>query len=166
MAVFVATNRKIQIAAAWTGTAPGTSATPAGTLTTPSDLSAWCPGGDVGFSANMVDVTTFGSGGYMTYAAGLLSGDDIQIPLLADFATSQGWSLLTGVFGTLGVSLPNSTPKYVDIMPTSSARSATNPSFVAAVFSKGIQPIAGAVGARAEQGLVLQVTGAFAILTA
>ncbi len=169
MAVYVAVAKTPLIGAAWTGTAPGAPGTQtiAGTITTASNLSAFVSSGvDVGWSAEMVDFTDMASNGFKEFLAGLTSGDDIQIPLHADFAASQAWAMITTVFGALGISRPGDTEKYIDVKPTSAARSATNPSFVAAVLSKGVQPIGGGVGEKAVSALTLGITGAFGILTA
>jgi len=150
-------------------TAPGLGAgvTIAGTITTnATTISGWTTGPDVGFASELVDVTDNASGGFKEFIPGLSSGDDIQIPLHADFAASEMWADLQTVFGTLVVSRPGDVVRYIDIKPTDSSRSATNPSFVAAVYSKGIKPLQGSVGAKAEHALTLAVTGGFAYLTA
>jgi hypothetical protein len=159
----------ILLGTAWTGTAPGAPGTQtiSGTITTTQNISAYTSAGaDVGWSTDMVDFTDNASGGFKEFLPGLTSGDDIAIPLHADFASSQVWSMLQTVFGTLAVSRPGDVERYVDIKPTVSARSATNPSAVLAVFSKGIVPIQGGVGDKAVSALTLQVSGAFGVLTA
>lgn len=169
MAVFVITSKYPLIGAAWTGTAPGAPGTQtiAGTITTPQVLAPYVSAGaDAGWSVDQVEFTDNASGGYKEFLPGLAAGDDIQIPLHADFAASAVWSMLTTVFGSLGISVAGSSEKYLDLKATSAARSATNPSFVAAIYSKGIQPIQGGVGDKAVSALTLGVTGAFGLLTA
>ena len=166
MAAFVLVNKTILIGSAWTGTAPGGATTPSGTITSTTDLSSFVfQGAEPGFAANMLEVTNFGSGGYKASIPGITSGDDLQIVMNADYASSQAWAGVTGVFGSLALSRPGDSFKYIDIKPTSSARSATNPSMVFAVWAKGIQPLQGAVGDKATHVLTLEVTGAFAVLT-
>jgi len=168
MAVFVVVNKMILIGPAWTGTAPGAPGTQtvSGTITTSQNISAWVSsGGDIGWSTDMVEFTDNASGGFREYLPGLTSGDDIQFPLHAGFAASEAWAMLTTVFGSLGVSRAGDAERYIDIKPTSSARGSTNPSKVAAVFSKGIQPIQGGVGDKAISAITLQVTGAVGVLT-
>lgn len=171
MGLFVSTARTTIIGTAWSApaTAPGLGAgvTIAGTITTnATDISQWTSGPDVGFQTDMVESTDNASGGFKEFLPGLSSGDDIAIPLSADFAASQIWVAIQTVFGTLGVSRPGDVVRYADFKPTNAARGTTNPSFVVAVFSKGVQPLKNAVGAKADHGLVLQVTGGFAVLTA
>lgn len=165
MAVFVLTGKKVQIAAAWDGggTAPGAPGTQtiSGTLDTGIDISAYVDtGAEVGWSADMVEHTNMAGGGFRSYIAGLKSGDDIQIPLQADFASSAMWADLVTAFGSLVVG----GDAYIDIMPTSASRSGTNPSFVAYVIAQGVQPIQGGVGDLARHGLTLKVSGAFGLL--
>lgn len=168
MSVYVVSSKSVLGGTAWTGTAPGAPGTQtiSGTITSTSNFSPYISAGvDVGWSADMVDFTDMASGAFKEFLPGLAAGDDIQIPLHADFAASACWSLITTVFGSLGISRPGDAERYVDIKPTVAARSATNPSAVLAVFSKGIQPIQGGVGDKAVSALTLAVTGAFALLT-
>jgi hypothetical protein len=168
MSVFVVTARTVLLGSAWTGTAPGAPGTQtiSGTITTTQNISAFISsGGEPGFSSDMVDFTDMASGGFREFLPGLTQGDDLQFPLHADFAASQVWSMLQTVFGTLVISRPGDAERYIDIKPTSSARGSTNPSFVAAVYSKGIQPVSAEVGGKAVSALTLQVSGAFAYLT-
>lgn len=169
MAVFVVSAKTILLGTAVTGTAPGSPGTQtiSGTITTPQNISAFVSSGaDIGWSADMVDFTDNASNGFQEFIPGLTSGDDIQIPLHADFASSQVWSMLVTVFGSLVISRPGDVERYIDVKATAAARSATNPSFFAAVYSKGIQPVQGSVGDKAVSALTLQVTGAFANLIA
>jgi hypothetical protein len=168
MAVFVVTAKTILIGTAFSATAPGAPGTQtiAGTITSASNISAFTSAGaDVGWSTDMVEFTDNASGAFKEFLPGLTAGDDIAIPLHADFASSQLWSILQTTFGTLGVSRAGDVERYIDIKATSAARGATNPSFVAAVFSKGIVPLQGGVGDKAVSALTLQVSGAFAVLT-
>ncbi len=167
MAQFVLTAKQVQIAAAWTGTAPGDPGTQtiSGTLTSGIDISQYVDtGAEVGWNSDMVEKTNMASGGFRSYIAGLSSGDDIQIPLQADFAASAMWDDLQTVFGSLGISRPGSSEAYIDIKADDASRGATNPSFVAAVLGMGVQPIQGGVGDLARHGLTLKVTGAFTLL--
>lgn len=165
MAAFVSTSRMILLGTAFTGTAPGpTVVTPAGTITTPSDISSYVVGGaEPAWSANMVDITNFGSLGYTVVIPGLTTGDDLSFDCNADFAASQLRAIVQTTLG--GVARPGSSPIYVDIKPTNAARSATNPSFVAACYIKQFSPVSGGVGDRAMTKLVLGITGTFIDLT-
>lgn len=165
MAQFVNISRTILLGTAWTGTAPGpTVVTPSGTITSTSDISPFVVGGpDPTWNANMVDVTNFGSLGYSTVIPGITSGDDLVFDCNSDWAASQLGAIVRTTLG--GVARPGSSPIYVDIKPTSSSRSATNPSFVAAVFIKSWTPYAGGVGEKAAARLTLTITGTFTDLT-
>lgn len=170
MAAFVLTAKTILMGTVWSApaTAPGLGAgvTIAGTITSSSNTAAFVTGGDPGFHTDMLETTNFASGGYRQFIPGLSAGDDLQIPFNADFAASNGWSMIQTVIGAAGVSRPGDVVRYVDINPTGAARSATNPSLVIAVYGKGIQPISGAVGVLATHAVTLQLTGGFAYLIA
>lgn len=172
MAAFVLTARSVTIGTAWSNaaTAPGLGAgvTIAGTISggTSADISEFLfEGAEPGMTANMVDITNYASGGFVQQIPGLTSGDDIQLMLNADYASSQAWADVTGVFGSLVVARPGDAVRYIDIKPTSASRSATNPSYVFGVYAKGVQPIQGSVGDKAVHALTLQVTGGFSVLT-
>lgn len=161
MAAFVNTNRMILLGAAWTGTAPGpTVVTPAGTITTPSDISSFVRGGgDAVYNAAMVDITNFGSLGYTVVIPGITSGDDLVLEANSDFAASQ---LRAIVFTTLGgIARAGTAPIYFDIKPTNAARSATNPSFIGACYISKWSPVSGNVGDAATAQLTLTITGTF-----
>jgi hypothetical protein len=166
MAAFALVGKTVLLGTAWTGTAPGGATTPSGTITSTTDISsALFQGAEAGMSAAMLDTTNFASGGYVQMIPGLSSGDDIQLALNADYTASEAWADITGIFGTLALSRPGDTAKYIDIKATSSARATTNPSYVFAVYAKGVQPLQGNVGDKAVLALTLQVTGAFGVLT-
>lgn len=166
MAQFINISRTIQLGTAWTGTAPGpTVVTPAGTITTASDITPFVVGGgDPGWNAAMVDITHFGSLGYTSVIPGLTTGDDLTFDCNADWAASQLGVIVRTTLG--GVARPSTSPIYVDVKPSSAARSATNPSFVAACFISKWSPYSGGVGARAVASLTLTITGTFTDLTA
>lgn len=159
MAALVLTNCKIQIGAAWTGTAPGGpgSQTVAGTITTASDLSVFATSVEVPKKADVKESTNFGSGGYVTKAAGLKSAS-LKIGVNQDFAASQLHSIISGL--GLGAVV------YYDVMPTNAVRSATNPSEVGQAIITSYTPVMGKVGDLLVLSLDWEVTGAFATLTA
>lgn len=165
MAAFVNVSRTILLGTAVTGTAPGPGvATPAGTITSTSDISPFVVGGgDPGWNANMIDVTHFGSLGYTCVIPGITTGDTLVFDANSDWAATQLGVIVRTTLG--GVARPGSSPIYVDIKPTSAARSATNPSFFAAVYISKWSPYGGSVGARAAASLELTITGTFIDLT-
>jgi hypothetical protein len=159
MAAFVVTARTILLGTAWTGTAPGpTIVTPAGTISTPSDISGYVvSGGEPSWTAAMIDVTNMGSLGYTSVIPGITTGDDLVFDCNADETALALGVIVRTTLG--GIARPGSVPIYFDIKPTVAARSATNPSFVGAAYIKKWQPRNGAVGARAVSQLVLGITG-------
>ena len=167
MAAFVLTGEMILLGTGWTGTAPGLPGTQtiAGTITTPSDISSYVRSvGEPGWTVAEVDVTTMGSGGYEAIIAGLTRGKTMQFDANADLAASQLHSILFTTLG--GPARPNTAPIYLDLKATNAARSATNPSFVAAVYMVDASGFIGSVGERAAARFSLRPTGAFTHLTA
>lgn len=161
---FVNLSRTILVGAAFTGTAPGPAvAVPAGTITTPSDISAFVVGGgDPAWDLEKVPITNFGSLGYTSILLGLISGDDLVFDALSDQAASQ---LRAIVITTLG-GPAGRLPVYCDVKPTSAARSATNPSFVCKTYIKRWSSFSGSVGSKAAAGLTLAIDGTFIDLIA
>jgi hypothetical protein len=157
MAVFALTSCYVAVGVAWTGTAPGGTSTPSGTITTPLDCSGFVTSVEMSFDSDELDTTAFTSGGYRQKITGLANGM-INLEINQDFAASQGDALF-GLGGTVGWAPGQSTPYYIDIRPTSAARGATNPSFVAAWVSTTYQPITGGVGELAKITLALPMTG-------
>ncbi len=160
MAIAVATTTKIQLAAAWTGTAPGAPGTQtiAGTLSSASDISAYCTAVEVPFNVATQDGTTFGSGGFMVKYAGLKDGS-LTLTLLNDFAATYLDSIIWTTLGGLGATV------YFDVMPTSASRGTSNPSYVGAVIITDYKPIPVQVGGLAAVQVTWPTTGAFARLT-
>ena len=158
MAIAVATTTKIQLAAAWTGTAPGTASTPSGTLSSPSDISAYCTAVEVPFTVGTQDGTTFGSAGFTVKYASLKDGS-LSLTLLNDFAATYLDSIIWSTLGGLGATV------YFDVMPTSAARGTSNPSYVGAVIITDYKPIPVSVGGLAAVSVTWPTTGAFARLT-
>lgn len=165
MAAFVNISRTVLLGTAWTGTAPGVGVpTPSGTISSASDISSYVKGGgDPGFNAAMVDVTTFGSLGYTCVIPGLTTGDDLVFDCNSDWAASQLGPIVRTTLG--GVARPGSSPIYVDVKPTSASRSATNPSLIAACYISKWSPYSGGVGERSAGNLVLTITGTFIDVT-
>lgn len=164
MAAFVNTSRMILLGTAWSSVAPGIPGTQtiAGTITSPKDISGFVKSGHPSTKAAMQDTTTFGSGGYSAVIPGLKSGDDITFECLSDFAASQINSIVNTDLG--GVN--SGTLVYVDIKPTNAARSATNPSFVAAGYITAWTGGGGSVGDVAMAQLTISITGKFGDLVA
>jgi len=163
VAVFALTSAYVAVGTAWTGTAPGGTSTPSGTITTPTDISAMVTSVEMSFDADELDHTAFASGGWRQKITGIATGM-INLTINQDFAASQGDALF-GLGGTVGFAPGQSAPYYIDIRPTSAARGATNPSYVAAWVSTSYQPVNGSVGDLAVITLTLPMTGRPARLT-
>jgi hypothetical protein len=161
MAALVLTSAKIQVAAAWTGTAPGLPGTQtiSGTLTTPSDISGYVTKVTLPEQVAMQPATNFASGGYEVNLSGLKSAQ-VQLELNQDYAAAALDTIIRTTLGGLGATV------YIDVMPTSSARSATNPSYVFACIINSYAPVSGSVGNLATLSVSWPTTGAFGTLTA
>lgn len=164
MAAFSLTSATVLIGTSWTGTAPGDPGTQtvSGTITSSTDISTMLTQVDVGLTVAQLETTNFGSGGWKAMVVGIKEGS-LQFNFNQDFAASK----IDALFGIGGSAIPfgGSGTYYIDVKPTSSARSATNPSYVFQVYNTSYQPISGAVGALAVGSLQLTITGAIARLT-
>lgn len=164
MAVFTMTSCFISIGTTWTGTAPGDPGTQtvSGTLTG-TDLSTMTTSLDLSLQAEELDYTNFGSGGWRQKISGLKMGT-LQLNFNQDFAASK----IDALFGIGGSLMPfgGSGSYYFEIKATSSARSATNPSYVGQLVPIAYTPISGAVGDLATLSVQLPTTGQIARLTA
>ena len=164
MAVYVATNTTVLVGSAITGTAPGGSAVPAGTIATAVDISSWLESVTFEYEGDVLEYTNFASAGFRQKAIGLISGT-VQLNFNQDFAASNVETTF-GLGGTLGLVSGQVTPYYIDIKPTSAARSATNPSFFAAWLNTGFSSINAAVGDLAKTAATFPLTGRFIRLVA
>jgi hypothetical protein len=122
-----------------------------------------CSSVEVSFEADEQDYTNFASGGWRQKLTGLASGN-IAFTFNQDFAAAQVDALF-GIGGTFGFAPGQVTPYYLDVKPTSSARAATNPSYVAAWLNNGVQVIQGSVGDLATISVTFPFTGRFHRLT-
>jgi hypothetical protein len=165
MAAFSLTSATVLIGTTWTGTAPGDPGTQtvSGTITTSTNISTMLTQVDVGLTVAQLEITNFGSGGWKQNTVGLKEGT-LQLNFNQDFTASQ----IDALFGIGGSAIPfgGSGTYYVDVKPTSSARSTTNPSYCFQVYNTQYQPISGQVGSLAVGQLQLTITGQIARLTA
>lgn len=162
MPAFVNTSRSVLLGTTWTGTAPGLPGTQtvSGTIASAQDISTFVRSGNPSVKAAMQDGTTFGTGGFVVQYAGLRSGDDITFDCLSDFAASTLYPIVQTTLGGIGATV------FLDLKATSSARSNTNPSFVAQGIISAWTPVTGSVGDLAAASLTLTITGKFDYLTA
>ena len=161
MAVFALTGATVLVGTTWTGTAPGGSAAPSGTITTTTDISSLLTGINLSLEADELEWTNFASAGWRQKEVGLQMGS-VQLDLNQDFAASVTDAIF-GLGGTLGFA--SSSTLYMDIKPTSASRSATNPSYVLRFLNLSYQPIANSVGELATMSLTFPTTGRIARLT-
>lgn len=100
-----------------------------------TDFSSSLQSVDLTVSADEVETTAFG-GGWRTRTAGLKSGS-ITLNFFQDFGASSVDATLSGLFGSAAT---------VVVTPTSTAVSATNPSWSGVFLVSQYQPYAAAVG--------------------
>lgn len=163
MPIAAATSWYVIVAAATSGgTAPGGATAPTGcTLTTPSDISGFITQIEVGADLDTPDATTFGSGGYNAFVAGLRRGV-MNMTAFNDYAASQ----LNALIGMNGSVIPFGGAGFVEVRPTSSARSTSNPGFVCRVIHNGWRMVNAGVGQIPTVQWNPVITGGFAELTA
>lgn len=158
MATLVLTSAATLWGTGWTGTAPGP-ANPivSGTISSSTDLSDHISQVSIDLNAADVDFTNFGSGGYVEKKPGLL-GADISIDFFNDFASSSIDSLVWTSFAAKSI-------VYLDVKPTSSARAATNPSYVFALYVAKYPPGGFQIGNAATTQVGFMIAGKYARLT-
>lgn len=163
MAVAALTVISVQVAAATSGgTAPGGAAAPTGcTLTTPSEIGTFITQTAQAVNVATVDATTFGSGGFAAFVAGLKSGT-LTLNILNDYAAAAIDTLL----GLNGTKIAVGASGFIEVKPTTAARSATNPAFIAAIINNGWQTFNATVGGLTTVSWAPQITGGFAELVA
>jgi hypothetical protein len=84
-----------------------------------------------------------------------------QFILLQDYAAGGPYATLNTLFANQS----SASPVFWDIRPTTSARSATNPSFVVAGYIIDFSFMEASVGEVSELTVPFQVTGVWAALT-
>lgn len=163
MAISALNSLYVIVAAATSGgTAPGGASAPTGcSLTTPSDISAWVTGVEVGPDIATVDSTTFGSGGYTTMVAGLKSAT-ASIAIINDYAASAPNALI----GMNGSVVAVGGQGFLEVRPTSSARGATNPGFVCKFINNGWRSFNASVGGLPTVTWNVTIIGGYAELVA
>ena len=163
MAVIAQTVMSVQIAATTTGgTAPGGATAPTGcTLSSPTEIGAWVTATVNGVDIATLDVTTFGSGGFVAFVAGLKSAK-VQLTILQDYAASAPDALL----GLNGSVIAVGAAGFLELKPTTAARSATNPAFICKIINKLWMPFNASVRQVPTIAWDVQVTGGFAALVA
>lgn len=163
MAITAQVVLSVQVAAATSGgTAPGGAVAPTGcTLTTPSEIGAYITNIGQSVSVATLDVTTFGSGGFSAFVAGLKSGK-IDLTILNDYAAAA----IDTLIGLNGTKIPVFGTGFIEVKPTTAARSATNPAFIASIINNGWSTFNAGVGGLTTVSWSPQITGGFAELIA
>jgi hypothetical protein len=164
MAITALTSFYVLVSTATTGgTAPGGATAPTGcTLSgTTADISAFVSQLEAGADVATQDITTFGSGGYTAFVAGLRSGV-MSMTAFNDYAASQ----LNALIGMNGSVISVGSAGFIEVRPTSSSRSATNPGFVARIINTGFRLVNATVGQPPTVAWAPVITGGFAELTA
>lgn len=161
MAISVLTTSTLLLGTAWTGTAPGAAAVPAGTINSGSgtyiDATGYMTAADFASGSALQAGTTFGSAGFEAMYGGLKAGT-LAVSFLNDFATG----LLFDKLNTMGLN----TTVYFDLKPTSSARGVSNPSEVGAFILNDLKFVAGTVGTLSVLSVSWKTSGYFIVLTA
>ena len=140
MAVYVATDHKITI----NGT----------------DRSAALQSVSLDLSTDEIETTAFG-GGWRTRIPGLKSGS-VTLNFFQDFAASSVDSSISTLFNAVGTA----TYATVVVVPTTSAVSATNPSWTAVCLVSQYQPFSASVGDIATLSVTWPTTGTVSRATA
>ena len=160
MAIATLTSSTLLLGTAWTGTAPGTGATPSGTVASGSgtyiDATGYMTSVEFAPGSALKEGTTFGSGGFEASYGGLKSGT-LAVSFLNDFASG----LLFDKLNTMGLN----TTVYFDLKPTSAARGVSNPSEVGAFILNDLKFVAGSVGELSVLSVSWKTSGAFLVLT-
>ena len=164
MAIIALTQLYVAVATGTTGgTAPGGTVAPTGCALsgTVSDISAYVTGVQQDADYDTPDVTTFGSGGFRAFVAGLKQGK-LSLTLLNDYAASA----LNSLIGLAGSTVAVGGTGFLEIRPTSGARSTSNPGLVCKILNQNWQTFNAQVGAVPTCSWAPQITGGFAELVA
>ena len=103
-------------------------------------------------SSDEVETTAFGGSGYRTRVAGLKDGS-ITLSFHNDFATTGSGAVDATIWGLFG------SQATVVVTPSSSAVSATNPSYSGVYLVSQANPISGSVGDLATRDVTWPVAG-------
>lgn len=141
MSIQALTGAFVQVSAAMGATAAGGVVVPTGTLTTPTDISAWVAALEVGGDVDTKDVTSFGSAAYQAMVASLRKGT-CNLTLMNDYAAG-GPNALLGFNGSV---IAFGATGFIETRAVNAVRSASNPGFVAKIINVGWRSLNAAVG--------------------
>ena len=115
-----------------------------------SDLSTFCSKAEVTISAEIKDVTTYGSGGWKEELGGLKQGK-ISLEFYNDFTNTTGVdSIMWPLLGTVVT---------FEFAGTQAARSVNNPSYTGSMLISDWNPITGKVGDVDTSSVTYQTSG-------
>lgn len=120
-----------------------------------TDLSTYCSKAEVTISAEIKDVTNYGSGGWKEELGGLKSAK-LSIEFYNDFAAAALDSIMFPLLGTVVT---------FETAGTQAARSVSNPSYIGSVLVSDWNPITGKVGDVDQSTVSWQSTGAVTRVT-
>src|SRR5574343_1159258 len=115
------------------------------------DLSGWCKTVELTHKAGVLDSTTFGTNGTKTNVAGLKEWS-LTIAGNQDYASGGPDATLNALVGGAAVT--------VIVRSTTSADSATNPSYTGSAICTDYNPMAGSIGELAQFSATFQSAGA------
>lgn len=112
-------------------------------------MSTYCSKAEVTISAEVKDVTTYGSGGWKEELGGLKQGK-IQMEFFNDFAAGNLDSIMWPLLGTVVT---------FEFAGTQGARSTSNPSYTGSMLISDWNPITGKVGDVDTSSVTYQTSG-------
>lgn len=118
------------------------------------DLSDQVTSATINQQFDELETTAMGSTAH-SFVKGLESST-ITLDFLNSYAASEVWTTLQSAYGTVVT---------IVMKPTTSAVSATNPSFTASILINNLTPINGAVGDLSTQSITFTCTSTVAIAT-
>ncbi|UUV34379.1 phage tail tube protein [Amycolatopsis roodepoortensis] len=121
-----------------------------------NDLSNYGSSAELSLESEAEDATTFGSGGWQEFLAGLKSGS-LKVKFKQDMANGALDSIMWPLFGTVAT---------FEVKATQAAVSASNPAYSGNVLISQHTPLSGEVGKIVEADLEFQTSGAVARVTA
>jgi hypothetical protein len=167
MSAFALISPFVSVSTAWSApaTAPGTNSTIAGTLSgTTTDITPFTSSVSSEINFEELDSTDFAAGGWREKILGL-GGATVQLTLNQSFAAANVDSYF-GIGGTYGPTPGQSSPYYIEVRGTTSARAATNPGYCFAFFPTNVVVLSNGVGELATVSLQFAITGKPGRLTA
>jgi hypothetical protein len=107
-------------------------------------------------TADAIETTSFGDGGFRTYKGGLKSGS-VTLSFHNDYASTALDAILWGLFNTVAT---------VTIYPAGTPIGTSTPKYEFTALVDNVAPVSGAVGDLAVQNLTWTITGAVSRATA